>query len=602
MTDAASPGRLMRFFQLLAHPRALPAIVVLAAMFSLPSLFAGFFADDFIFIAQLEGNVPSSEHTSPFDLYRFAPGDPAEFDRSIRDGPYPWFTNPSYKLHFCRPLTSLLITLDHSVWGHNALGYHLTSVLLYAALVLCAGLFFRVVVGVRHPGPAAVTPMLAALLFAIDAHHVYPAGWVACRHLVIAAIAAALGLTAHVRFIRDGWRPGAWLGPLGIVIALLGGEAGLGGVAYWLAFDALGPAAPERSSPRARLLAAAPVLAIAATYVCAYVLLGFGAAGDSVYVDPANNPLGFLRAVAERVPALAAIALTGFPEYIPLLPAAPFVVAGFAVAAALFALYRITRPAIADAERAAVRWLVPGALLSLVLISAGLTTARLLILPSLGTAFFLAVLIYRGSQRLAAAGSHRGLRAGRGMLVAAHLILAPVVFVAGSIMVAVLASKYRAVFFQADIDHSARSHVVVLAAWDPFIGYYPGWVAQALAPRAVSAWHIVSMAQSGHRFTRTGPASFRLDVLDGAMPPALRGLRSPETPLRVGDSVDLTGAKVTVAAVNGVVPTSLDVTVDVPLDDPALALLIWRDGRYVRFVPPPVGATVQLAPSRTVLF
>jgi hypothetical protein len=58
--------------------------------------------------------------------------------------------------------------------------------------------------------------------------------------------------------------------------------------------------------------------------------------------------------------------------------------------------------------------------------------------------------------------------------------------------------------------------------------------------------------------------------------------------------VELTGATVTVLAVDGLVPTSLDATVNVPLDNPTLALLTWRDGRRVRFVLPPEGASVDL--------
>jgi hypothetical protein len=603
MASAALPSRFMRFLQLFAHPRALPAIVVLAALIALPTLRMGFFGDDYIFIAEIEHNVPSSGHTAPLDLYRFASGDRTEHDRSIRDGPYPWFSDPSYKMHFSRPLTSLMLTLDHSIWGHSALGYQLTSVLLYAALVFCVGLFYRVAVGVHCPGPASVTATLAALLFAIDPHHIWPAGLIACRHLVVAAIAAALGLAAHVRFVRDRWRPGAWLGPLGIIVALLGSEAGLGAVACWLAFDAFGPAAPHRSSLRRRLLASMPVLALTAVYASIYFLLGFGAAGDGIYFDPIADPLGFLLATAERVPILTGLSLTGFPDYSPMIfPGAPFVVVGFAVVAALFALYRLIRPAITDEERATLRWLLPGAVLSLVPASAGVPSARLLLFPSIGSAFFVAVLIYRGSQRIATAGPRPALRVGRGLLVAVHVVLAPLLFVAGSTLFAEVARKSSQVFFQADINHSATSHVVVLAVWDPFVAVYPGWVAQALAPRAISAWHVLSMAENDHRFTRTGPASFRLDVIGRAIGRAQVAYRSPHTPLHVGDYVELTGATVTVRAVDGLVPTSLDVMVDVPLDSPTLALLTWRDGRLVRFVPPPVGASVDLRRSHPILF
>jgi len=45
---------------------------------------------------------------------------------------------------------------------------------------------------------------------------------------------------------------------------------------------------------------------------------------------------------------------------------------------------------------------------------------------------------------------------------------------------------------------------------------------------------------------------------------------------------------VTIVTVRGAAPTSFDVTVDVPLEDPTLALLTWRDGHLVPLAPPPV--------------
>ena len=553
----------------------------------------GFYQDDYILIAEIEHKVPAIAHQSPLDLYRIA-ADRTELERQIRNGPFPWFTAPGLKVHFFRPLTSLLFTLDHSLWGHFAAGYHVTAILLYTALVFCVGLLFRVALGVRQSGSAAATPALAALLFAIEAVHSVPAGWISSRHVMVAAIPAALGLAAHVRFMREKWRHGAWLGPLGVIVALLGSETGLGAVACWLSFDALGPAPPERSSPRSRLLASMPVLAIAGAYVGMYKFFGFGAGGSGAYVDPISDPLGFLQVAAERVPALVGFLLTGV---IASSSTAVCVAVGFAVAFFLFALYRLARPAISYEERATLRWLLPGAVLSLVVASAAYyPSPRLLLFPSIGTAFLLAVLIYRGGQQLASGGRQLALRVGRWPVVALHLVLAPLAFVVAVVLLAGAARQEREVFFKADIDHSARSHVMVLADPGKLAAFYPGVVAQELAPQPTSAWQILSAANGDHRFTRTGAARFRLDVIGGAATynPTEEIFRSPRRPVRVGDSVKLTGATVTVLAVDGLEPTSLDVTVDVPLDNSTLALLMWRNGRLVRLVPPPVGASVEI--------
>lgn len=593
LAAAGPPGRFIRFLNLFGHPQAFGAIVVLAALAVVPTLWVGFYADDYSLIVEIEHKVPSLAHRSPLDLYHFA-SDRTEVERQIRDGPTPWFSDPGSTMHFCRPLTSLIFALDHSLWRYHAVGYHITSVLLYVGLVLCVGLFFRVALGARRPGPSAVTATLATLLFAVDPHHVMPADWISSRHFMVAAIPAVLGLAAHVRFVRDGWKPGFWLGPFGVMVALLGSEAGVGAVVYWLAFDAFGPARPERSSPRSRLLSSMPVVAITAVYLGVYTLFGFGSRGGA-YFDPTKEPIGFLRAAAQRVPMLVGIALSGIPEAAPAVPTALFIVLGFGAALIAFALYRLARPAICDAEKAALRWLLPGAVFSLVL-TAGPPSARLMLLPSIASALLIAILIYGGSRQLATARPKSALRAGRSFLVGVHLVLAPLVFVVATTQLADSAREERDAFVGAEFDHSATQHVIVLAAPDmqPF---YAGTVAQALQPRALSGWHILSISDSDLRFTRTGVASFRLDIVGGA-----RGRNKAWDSLRVsprvGHRVELTGAAVTVRTVEGRLPASLDVTVDVPLDSPGLAFVTWHGGRLVRFVPPPVGVSVEVPGSQ----
>ncbi|MFY2861506.1 hypothetical protein ACOJVU_17600 [Mycobacterium sp. THU-M104] len=119
------------------------------------------------------------------------------------------------------------------------------------------------------------------------------------------------------------------------------------------------------------------------------------------YIDPTTEPVGFLRAAAQRVPMLVGLALSGIPEAAPAVPTAFFIVLGFGAALIAFALYRLVQPAVCDTERAALRWLLPGAVFSLVLTS-GPPSARLMLFPSIATALFVAILIYRGSQQLVA--------------------------------------------------------------------------------------------------------------------------------------------------------------------------------------------------------
>src|SRR5262245_912453 len=113
---SAPTSRWLRLLRSLEHPRALPAVLVITALFALSTLGIGLYSDDYSLLAQIERTVPALSHGSPIDLYRFIP-DRAELDVFVKFGPVPWFADPSLKIHFFRPLSSLLLTLDHALWG-----------------------------------------------------------------------------------------------------------------------------------------------------------------------------------------------------------------------------------------------------------------------------------------------------------------------------------------------------------------------------------------------------------------------------------------------------------------------------------------------------
>src|SRR5262249_42881788 len=139
----------------------------------------------------------------------------------VQRGPYPWWTLPELKLAFWRPLSSALETLDHHLFGRNAVGYHVHSVVWYLALVaICGALLRRALQGALG--------VLALLLFAVDDAHILPAGWIANRNALVAVAPALAGLWAHLEW-REAGR--AWARPLslvGLALGLTGGEAALG--------------------------------------------------------------------------------------------------------------------------------------------------------------------------------------------------------------------------------------------------------------------------------------------------------------------------------------------------------------------------------------
>jgi hypothetical protein len=581
-------GLLARLLRLLERPRALAAIAALAAALALPTLAIGFYADDYAELATLERAVPQLEGVSPIDLYRFVPADRRVLAELVQRGPLPWFTDPGLKVHFFRPLSGAMVFAEHALFGRFAAGYHLTTVLVYAALCLAVGLLYRAILGPRG-APAPLTATLAALCFAVAPCHAQPVAWIAGRHMLVSALPSALALAAHVRHARDGWRPGAWLAPLGIVLALLAGESGLGAVAYWLAFDALGPAHASRS---ARIRSALPALAIAAVYALAYKAMGYGAAHSGAYLDPAADPAAFAAALTTRLPALALEAFTGFPsDLLAVGYPALFVIGGVATVAAVAALVRATLPAIPDDERAALRWLLPGAIGSAVLAAGGFTGGRLLLFPSVGVAFLAAVLLRRG-----VGVTGRAFAMGRAWLVAVHLALGPFAIVLGALATADVAHRGLEVYRTAELGGPPPYRVVVVAASDPMVAFYPAVMGVALSPENAGTWQVLSTAKHAHRVTRTGPRRLRLDVIGGReMEGAFdKNFRSLKRPFHVGDRVELIGAAVTVLSLADGLPSAFEVELDVPVDDPSLNLLTWQGGRLARFHPPPVGESVVL--------
>lgn len=573
----------------LGHPSFFRVVLILALALTAPTIGVAFYADDYVLFAYLEKALPGSPPW--YDLYHFTAGASRPAQPSSESVGAPWWAHPELKIHLVRPLTSALLSLERAAFGDAPLGYHVVSIALYVGLVAAAGrLFLRVL-----PGAAGA---LAMLIFAVSASHVHPVGWISCQHLLLAALPVVLGLLAYLRYREEGWRPGRYLGPLGLGIGLLGGEAALGGAGYWVAYKLAGPVPPDRAGDvRARAAGAAPVLGLL-VYFGAYKAYGGGTANTGGYVDPLANPLAFAASAAARLPALLGNAIMSVPsELMSAFPKGPFIAVGLAATAGIALLYRACLPAIPERERAALRWLVPGALLALCTTLGGFPGSRLLLLPSLGFAPLFAVIVLRGLRRASSPGPAPWLRrAGAGLLGFMHVALAPLLLLAGAGSIADIARKLAEAARTAEIGAPPGKRVFLAAASDPMVAMYPAALLALESPGTLSCWSALSMAKAPHRLTRTGPSSFTLAPIGR---PLLTGAfevlyRAPTAPFRPGDQVTHCGATIRVAEVEDGKPSRIEVDLGAPLDDPGLVLLAWRDGRLRRIAPPAVGEAVEL--------
>lgn len=574
--------------QLHVFPRAAWVALVLAAVLCLPSLSGGFFGDDYLHLAILDG-VPAPG--TPYNLFRFASGEPAQVRPWIETGPYPWWTLPELKLSFWRPLSSALMVLDHSLFGRNPVPYHVHSVLWYLLTVACAAGVLRFL-----PGTAGG---LALLLFAAEKTHGFAVTWIANRNAFVSTAPALFGLWMHLRWREQGFRPGLPLSLLGLATGLLGGETALGVFAYVGAYELLGSREPLARRARALLTA----LLLGVGYLLVYRALGNGAQGSGTYIDPVAEWHLYLPAAVARIPALLAGQFWAVPAELWLF--APHlrplqVVLGVLALLTVGLLVRAVRPSLSEDEWRQTRWLAAGGLLSLLPVASTFPAGRLLLVPSLGACVLLAFILV---------GTWRCLPAVRGWRKALHSavvgfmlcvqvlgtslwLLYPLLLRAAN--AATLASMDR---FELDDARLPQQRVATLVVSDPVMGLYPPIIRAAQGRSLPKSWLPMSLAPYDHVLHRTGDTTLELSLPQGhflstEMEQLFRG---PAFAMRVDEQVRVEGCRITVLEMDGTWPTRVRFEFDASLDNPDLVLLTLKDKTLQRLRPPPVGERVTLS-------
>ncbi|HWB79642.1 MAG TPA: hypothetical protein VG755_31985 [Nannocystaceae bacterium] len=550
--------------------------IALAATFvlGLPALGSGWFLDDWLYLDRLAEGGAASE------LYRLtaAHGGPAA---AIQHGAMPWWMDTAAKVELCRPLAGILFAAEHTLFGAHVWAAHLCSVLWFMLLTWAVARLYR-----RLPSRVG---LVALAIFVLDDAHWQGLGWLANRHAVVASAPAMLGLLAWLAHRERHARWGLPLALLGFAIGLAGGESALQVLAFVLAYELWG------RRPR-RVHALAPVVALVLAYLVLYRALGFGARGHQQYLDPIGEPLRFGEAALVRAPTLLADLVAGMPA--DLWGAMPvlhpiYVVVGVIATAIVIALVWRVWPRLDPRLACELRWLALGSLGALLPALAGLPGSRLLLVPGIGGAVVLAVLVVHLPASLAG-------RLARGWIVLAHLVLAPLLLVMGLVNLHVIGRATERIVVDAEVprEHAAQADVVVLYAPDLVaLLYPPHMLGSSLAPR-VHGWFTLSIAPSAHVAVRTGPHSFTLRALDGPFFASEweRLFRAERAALQIGDRVALDGVTIELIAAD-----ELAITTPRALDDPALCLLAWHDGALRRVTLPPVGTPFAIARSPGVL-
>ncbi|MCP3915000.1 MAG: tetratricopeptide repeat protein [bacterium] len=175
-----------------------------------------------------------------------------------------------------RPLATLSLRLDHRLFGENALGYHLTNVVLHLLVVALAGLllhslyaegvpWFGLALFAAHPALADAVAWMSGRTSMLSALGGLAAAVVIARHpgVAIALLASAMGVLASIAGKEDG----VIFAPLCVLVAQRHSRrtafaAGCGSLLALLVYATLRHAAIDQWLPAAphAPLAGAPLL------------------------------------------------------------------------------------------------------------------------------------------------------------------------------------------------------------------------------------------------------------------------------------------------------------------------------------------------------
>jgi hypothetical protein len=573
--------------------KSLPFVLVLVALaLSVPSLFTGWQQDDLVHRYHLLGYPDvTGNPLLPLKLFDFMNGDSSRTHMLIDRGVVPWWTLPTIRLSFWRPLSALTHWVDYLLWPQSSVLMHLQNLFWLGALVAATTLLYR-----RFSGTPWVAG-LAGLFFALDDAHGLPAGWIANRNALVSGFFGVLVLLVHDRWRRENWKAGLILGPLLLAAALLSGESALAVCAYLVAY-ALFIDAGSRS---ARALSLVPYAVVAFAWLIAYRLLGYGTWGSGFYVDPISEPIGFLVAVLRNGPLLLADQWALPPSSIVIFLSEQATWALWAWALVVIAIVAFLFLPLIRHDRTAKFW-ATGMLFAIPLVCSTMPHSRLLLFAGIGAFGLLAqwiAALRKGAEWVPRSGWWSTLsRPMLAFFLFVHTIAAALLFVFNST---------SQTFGEALIQKPAASVVAgtELTSQDLVIINHPmiffgNYIATARLlngqpiPRHV---RILAPALVPLHLYRPDDRTLVVRPEGGFLAfPFDNVFRGPSHPFTRGEQVALTGMT---AQVNELTPDGRPAEVAfrfaVPLSDSSLRWLRWDDGKYVAFEPPAVGGSMVVA-------
>jgi hypothetical protein len=590
-------------------------VLTVVILLYLPFLFSGFFQDDhghrlaFSPEAYEKLNMPAEVmRNGPLNLYGFSWDSSRRFELLREKGFAPWWTSEAIKTSFFRPLSSLTLALDYSLWPATPLVMHAHSLLWFCLLVVLTYRLYRSVSG------SPVAAGLSILLFAVDDVFAGPAGWISNRHAVIAMVFGVLCLWLyHQGTSKQKWSSVA--GAYGaFVLALLASEMGLVILAYLFACAVV----LDRDTLLGRVKRFLPFILIVVVWRVVYSGLGYGAQGTLLYIDPILNPFGFLTALLTRYPLLLFSAV-GLPVADILVALSPQAVTTAALLSLILlgllalSVYPVLKP-----RRASAFWVI-GLLGAIVPLVSGIPGNRNLGLVGLGVMGLAGQLFVDVAtmEKTNAPTTPRLilLRIATPILLFLYLVVSPLLVVSNPATTRMMSKTQASVVSFGSAPTLARQHVYVINPPGTMI-YLPGLLERPFTDEPIPAslnylssglTSVAIRRQDSRRITVTPDGGYTLPpgpvvdektgivmhVHEENVYRALEGLTyNPQNPMRAGQVVALAEFTVEVAGMtsDGRIASAV-FTFASPLDDERYRWLRWdkATSTYEVVHMPPVG-------------
>lgn len=535
----------------------------------------GYFLDDY-----LQQVLVTSERLMwrPWDTFTFVPGFERVTASYVSSGFLPWWTDPSLRISFFRPLSMMTTWFDVSVLANDAVAAHLHSIGWYLACVAgCAVVFLKTL-----PRPLAA---IALLVFAVSGTHFAPVAWIANRNALIATVPALGGLWAYLRW-KEGWRPGRAVSVALFGIALLGGESALAVFLYVVAHQL-----SARTSLKEKWVEGLPYLWLFLAYLTFYRLALYGAAHSGEYLDPWSSPAAFAK---EALPRLGVLAMAQFAA-----PVADMALWGGAfrwglamggvlvlLGVMLWAGQLIRRAA--DDEARALRWWFLGSLLSVFPLLSSFSSNRLLLVPSMGASVLIAATLREAWSRKAWVLA--------GLLVVLHGPLQVVSWPVQAWWWSKAIEQSRAA--ASGLPASTHDVPVFALTAEPATALQMMMMRRAMGLPEPLGWWVLSAVPHAHRVTRTSVTSFELETMEGTLADTMAFTLLRVRPLAPGARVQLDGAVCEVMEVLKGRPTKLRVTFDQDPEE-TVRFVAWQSGGYREVKLPSPGDSMRIERAQT---